>query len=142
MQQKAQLAELLKHMLQQGLRITAQRKMMLNLILHFERPFTAMELHKTMEKLFPGLSYSTVYQNLKLYIKLRYIEPFALANEVRYRFMARESPQFHFICMDCKKTTLVDFNPDQIVLPLPQRFQSVNYQFDVFGYCMECSVPK
>ncbi|MFC4601897.1 Fur family transcriptional regulator [Cohnella hongkongensis] len=141
MQKKEQLDELLNHMLQHGFRITAQRKVMLDLILRFERPFTAMELHQTMEKEFQGLSYGTVYQNLKLYSKLRFIETFAMANEVRYRFIDREQPQFHFICMDCEKTIMVDFNPAQVELPLPQRFHLVNYQLDVFGYCMECSIP-
>lgn len=142
MQKKDQLNELLNYMLQNGLRITSQRKVMLDLILRLERPFTAMELHQTMEKKFHGLSYGTVYQNLKLYCKLRFIETFAMANEIRYRLIDRRQPQFHFICMDCEKTILVDFNPTQVDLPFPQRFHSVNYQLDIFGYCMECSIPK
>lgn len=140
MRKNAQLHELLNHMLEQGLRVTAQRKEIFALILHFEHSFTAMDMHQTMEKKFPGLSYGTVYQNLKLYTKLRFIETFAMKNEVRYRYINREQPQFHFICMDCEKTILVDFNPAQVELPLPQRFRSVNYQFDVFGYCIDCGI--
>lgn len=142
MRNQGQLGELLSHMFKQGLRITAQRKVMLELILRFQRPFTAMELYQAMGKTFHGLSYGTVYQNLKLFSKLRIIETFAMANEVRYRVIDREQPQFHFICMDCEKTIMVDFNPAQVVFPLPQRFHSVNYQLDVFGYCMDCSIPN
>jgi Fe2+ or Zn2+ uptake regulation protein len=140
MRNQLQLDELLNYMLRQGLRITAQRKVMLGLILRFKRPFTAMQLYQAMEKKFHGLSYGTVYQNLKLLRKLRIIDTVAISNEVRYRVIYQVQPQFHFICMDCEKTIPVDFNPVQAGLPLPEHFQSVNYQLDVFGYCTDCNL--
>lgn len=134
--------ELLNDILRHGHRVTSQRKVMLDLILSFMRPFTAVELYQAMAKTFRGVSYGTIYQNLKLFSKLRIIETFALANEVRYRVIDRAQPQFHFICMDCERTILIDFNPAQVALPFPQRFHSINYQLDVFGYCTDCSIAE
>lgn len=142
MKSQLQLNELLNDMLKQGHRVTAQRKFLLDLIISFNRSFTAVELYQAMAKTFRGVSYGTIYQNLKLYSKLRIIESFALANEIRYRVIEKSQPQLHFICMDCEKTILIDFNPMQVALLLPQRFHSVNYQFDVFGYCTDCNIEE
>ena len=131
---------LLNEMLQQGFRITAQRKAMVDLVLNYKRPFTAVELYREMAKRFRGVSYGTIYKNLKIFGAMRVIETFAMANEIRYRVIDRAQPQLHFICMDCEKTIPVDFNPAQVQLALPMRFHTVNYQLDVFGYCADCGV--
>lgn len=142
MADQKQLNEFLNHLLKQGLRVTEQRKALLNFALSFGRPFSAIEMYQQMDAKFHGLSYGTVYQNLKLFSELRMIEAFAMANEVRYRVIDRTQPQLHFICMDCESTIHVDFNPNQSDLPTPQSFKSVNYKLDVFGYCVDCSSQK
>ncbi|MGE7225692.1 Fur family transcriptional regulator [Paenibacillus glucanolyticus] len=133
-----QLDKLIDYLVDQRVRITTQRRFMLDLVVSLNRPFSAMELYQAMEQTFQGLSYGTVYRNLELYKNLRIIETFALDNELRYRLIDHVQPQLHFICMDCKQTIPMSFDPEQMLLPEPQRFQSLNYKIDVFGYCMDC----
>jgi Fe2+ or Zn2+ uptake regulation protein len=135
-----QMQELLDDLLKHGMRVTAQRKYMLYLVLGYNRPFAAIELYHEMGQKFQGLSYGTVYQNLKLFSKLKMVESIAVANEIRYRVVEREQPKFHFICMDCENTVLIDCNIAQLSSLSPDSFKSVNYKLDVFGYCMECNL--
>jgi Fe2+ or Zn2+ uptake regulation protein len=133
------IQELLDDLPKHGLRVTAQRKFMLNLVLSYNRSFAATELYHDMGKKFNGLSYGTVYRNLKLFSKLQFVETFAVAHEVRYRIVERRQPKFHFICLDCKNTFFVDINLSELLTLLPQSFRSVSYKLDIFGYCLNCS---
>lgn len=132
------LDNLIAFLAENSVRITAKRTFLLDLIVRLDRPFSAIEVYQMMEKNFPGLSYGTVYRNLELYKKYRIIEVFALGNELRYRVIDHIRPQLHFICMDCKHTIPLTFDPEQMKLPKPEQFRSMNYKIDVFGYCMDC----
>jgi Fur family zinc uptake transcriptional regulator len=142
MTKQRQLEWLLNQLFKRGLRVTQQRKKMLELVLRSKRPLTAMEIYESMEKLFNGLSLGTIYQNIKLFQKIQLIEPFILADEIRYRIMDKEHPKYYVTCMDCEKSTPVDFEPEQLVLPLPRQFHLVSYKLDVYGYCPECDALK
>jgi len=87
--------ELLNEMLQQGFRITEQRKALVEIILNYNRPFTAIELYQAMAKRFRGVSFGTIYKNLKIFGAMRILETFAMANEIRYRVLDREQPRLH-----------------------------------------------
>lgn len=134
--------ELLRDMLKNGFRVTEQRKAMLQLVLQYKQPFSAIELYHEMEKHFRGLSYGTVYQNLKMFAKLRVVETFAVNNEVRYRLVERRQPKLHLICMECNDTIFVDIHPAQLEMLPDRSFTTVDYKLDVFGYCPDCSNTK
>ncbi|MBB6633338.1 Fur family transcriptional regulator [Cohnella thailandensis] len=122
-----------------GMRVTEQRKRMLSLVANSKHPQTAMELYRKMKRTFPGLSYETIYLNLKLFMDLRFIETILLGNEVRYRALpAVHAPLVQYICMDCKKAIQVSFDPSHPAFPMPEQFKSVNYKLDIFGYCRDC----
>jgi Fe2+ or Zn2+ uptake regulation protein len=131
--------ELLRDMLKNGFRVTEQRKAMLQLVLQYKQSFSAIELYHEMEKHFRGLSYGTVYQNLKMLAKLRVVETFAVNNEVRYRLVERRQPKLHLICMECNDTIFVDIHPAQLEMLPDRSFTTVDYKLDVFGYCPDCS---
>lgn len=134
--------ELLRKLTENGHRITEQRKCLLMLLLETERPLSAMEIYQDMANEFAGLSYGTVYQNIKLFSELKLIEPFAFANEVRFRLADVERPHYHLICQACGKMISVQFDPNQLKLFLPENFQLFNYQLDIFGQCGTCHDDK
>ncbi|MGG1517031.1 Fur family transcriptional regulator [Paenibacillus oryzisoli] len=122
------------------LRLTEQRKAMIELVLHSHKPLTALDMHHILEQRFPGLSYATVYQNIKLFIELQIFESFILVDEVRFRICTdQEHPRYHLICMDCEKTVSLDVNTERMRLPIKSKnFQPISYKFDVYGYCTDC----
>ncbi|TXK74692.1 Fur family transcriptional regulator [Paenibacillus sp. N3.4] len=135
-----QLAEQLKKLSDRGMRLTEQRKAMICLLLNSARPLSAVDIYQEMEKEFNGLSYGTVYQNIKLFKELLIIESFVLADEVRFRVINREKPMYYLICMDCERTIPVDVQPEELGLPMPTKsFQPVSYKLDVYGYCVDCN---
>lgn len=133
-----QLDKMIDYLVEHGVRITTQRRFLVDLILGLNRPFSAIEIYQAMEKTFHGLSYGTVYRNLELFRQLRIVEIFVLDNELRYRIIDHVQPQLYFICMDCKQTIPMSFDPEEMELPKPQQFRSLKYKIDIFGYCTDC----
>ncbi|THF79457.1 Fur family transcriptional regulator [Cohnella fermenti] len=122
-----------------GMRVTEQRKRLLTLLATSKHPQAAMELYGKMKRTFPGLSYETIYLNLRLFLDLRLIESMLVGSDVRYRaLLAEQAPHYQFICMDCKQAIRVTFDPADSAFPMPERFQSVHYKLDIFGYCKDC----
>ncbi|NOV00617.1 Fur family transcriptional regulator [Paenibacillus planticolens] len=132
----SQLSKLAKH----RLRLTGQRKAMIELVMHSNKPLTAVDMYHSLEQRFPGLSYATVYQNIKLFIELRILESFILGDEVRFRICTdQEHPRYHLICMDCERTFSLDMKMERMRFPLKSKgFQPISYKFDVYGYCTDC----
>ncbi|MFC5471226.1 Fur family transcriptional regulator [Cohnella suwonensis] len=91
MRKHDQYQEAIRELVKHGLRVTMQRKSLIALILQSRRPLTAMELYQRMEQSFKGMSYGTVYLNIKLYKDLGFIEPTLVDEEVCYRTSFREA---------------------------------------------------
>lgn len=130
--------ELLLKLTTTGHRITEQRKCLLTMLLQAERPLSAMEIYQCMAPEFTGLSYGTVYKNIKLFLELKLIESFAYANEIRFRLVDEERPHYHFICQNCGTMTSIQIDPNQLKLFLPENYRLLNFQFDIFGQCETC----
>ena len=130
--------ELRRKLLEKGLRITEQRKGMLKLLLQAEYPLTATEIYQVMSMEFAGLSYGTVYQNIKLFSELKLLESFAVGNELRFRLVDMTQPQYHIICQDCGKMVSFGFDPEQLQLKLPENFKLYNFHIDNLGLCEIC----
>lgn len=124
-----------------GIRLTEQRKAMIELILKTAKPLSAIDIYRNMAKGFNGLSYGTVYQNIKLFIELMIIESFVLGEEVRFRLIDRDYPKYHLICVDCEQTIPIDAQTERFNLPIvTNRFQPISHKLDVYGYCTACNI--
>lgn len=133
------LQEQFKKLASKGMRLTEQRKAMIDLILNSAKPLSAIDIYQKMEKQFMGLSYGTVYQNIKLFSELMIIESFVLGDEVRFRIIDRENPKYHLICVDCERSVPIDLVTERFGLPtLTNSFKPISYKLDVYGYCTEC----
>lgn len=133
------LQEQFKKLSSKGMRLTEQRKAMIDLILNSAKPLSAIDIYQKMEKQFMGLSYGTIYQNIKLFIELMIIESFVLGDEVRFRIIDRENPKYHLICVDCEKSVPIDLVTERFELPtLTNSFKPISYKLDVYGYCTDC----
>lgn len=122
-----------------GLRITEQRRTLVRLFAESSGLLAPKEVYSKLEAKHPGLSYDTVYRNLRTLQDLGVLEQFHFEDGVKFRIgcYGTKRHHHHLICLECNKVIPLSFCPmDQ--LEFPETFQIVRHRFEVYGYCLHC----
>ncbi len=131
--------EIIQAMAGKGLRITDQRKTLAKLFAGNERYLSPKDVYEYMGKQYSGLSFDTVYRNLRLLQEMGVLEQFMFEDGVKFKLHCREHHHHHhMICLQCEKTYPIVFCPMNLVSELPEQFEAVNHKFEVYGYCADC----
>lgn len=131
--------EIIKAMSNRGLRITDQRKSLAKLFAERDAFLTPKDVYEYMCKEYSGLSFDTVYRNLRVMEELGVLEQVVFEDGLKFRVSCSSEGEHHhhMICLQCEKTYPIHFCP----MPLtdaPEQFQVVKHKFEVFGYCKNC----
>ncbi|MEC0089977.1 Fur family transcriptional regulator [Paenibacillus macquariensis] len=123
----------------QGLRITDQRKTLAKLFGEQSDFLSAKEVYDYMGKKYSGLSFDTVYRNLRVMEELGVLEQIIFEDGAKFKVHCSEVQQHHhhMICLQCQKTHPIEFCPMNLT-DIPEHFQVVKHKFEVFGYCEDC----
>jgi Fur family zinc uptake transcriptional regulator len=131
--------EIIEAMSKTGMRITEQRKTLAKLFTEADKSLTPKEVYEYMEKQYSGLSFDTVYRNLRLMHELGVLEQFVFEDGVRFKLRcATDRHHHHLICLECEKTVSIDFCPMNVRPELPDQFKVVGHKFELYGYCQDC----
>ncbi|MEQ8175601.1 MAG: Fur family transcriptional regulator [Syntrophomonadaceae bacterium] len=131
--------EQLKKLQRNGLKITPQRKLILDILEEFSQ-LTGEEIASLARDKQPSISTGTVYRNLKLLSELGLIRNVASIDGIR-RFENASVHSHHLVCLRCKNTVEIDFCPmNNELQKLAEKygFQIADHDFQIRGYCMEC----
>lgn len=124
-----------------GLRVTAQRKLIAKVFSSSAGFVLPKQVHSFISKSVPGVSYDTVYRNLRILVKIGLIEQFDFSDGVRFKLKCGpDHHHHHFICVRCGRTYPLDFCPVESGIELPEAFEIVSHKFEVYGFCGECKV--
>lgn len=131
--------EIIGIMSTQGLRITDQRRTLARLFAERDGYLTPKDVYEYMGKQYSGLSFDTVYRNLRVMEELGVLEQVVFEDGLKFRVSCTSEGHHHhhMICLQCEKTYPIHFCP----MPLtdtPEQFQVVKHKFEVFGYCKDC----
>ena len=130
--------QIISTMSSQGLRITDQRKTLARLFAESPGYLTPKDVYEYMGKTYSGLSFDTVYRNLRVMQELGVLEQVIFEDGVKFRAHCSEDHHHdHMICLKCQKTYPIVFCPMQLA-DAPEQFQVVDHKFEVFGYCKDC----
>ncbi|CAM4265784.1 transcriptional repressor [Paenibacillus alkaliterrae] len=131
--------EFVQAMARHGLRITEQRKMLAQLFAEAHGFLSAKELYQRMAITYKGLSFDTVYRNIKLLTELGVLEMFQFeeGNKFRIGCFDHRHHHHHMICLSCSNVYPLDYCPMQN-LEIPESFQVVKHSFEIYGYCVSC----
>lgn len=129
---------IVRQMADSGLRITEQRRTLARLFSEASGYLTPKDVFDRMQQVYPGLSFDTVYRNLRVMLDLGTIEQFIFEDGVKFKLRC-EVPHHHhhMICLHCEKTLPISSCP----MPdteVPSGFQVVKHKFEVYGYCRDC----
>lgn len=131
--------EIMNVMSEQGMRITEQRKSLARLFTEEDKSFSPKDVYEYMEKLYPGLSFDTVYRNLRIMHELGVLEQFVMEDGVKFKLnCSADHHHHHLICLDCDKTVSFDFCPLPAMPNFAGKFEVVRHKFELYGYCQDC----
>lgn len=128
------IAILQKH----GYKMTKRREDIIMFFAAEDKYKTAKDLFEHMEKIYPGISYDTVYRNLHLYHQLGILESTELAAEKHFRMTCGDHHHHHFICKTCGTTKKLNYCPMHEVARLLAQYAIDDHKFEVYGLCPHC----
>lgn len=130
--------QIIEAMSGQGLRITDQRKTLARLFAESEGYLSPKDVYEYMGKSYSGLSFDTVYRNLRVMQELGVLEQVIFEDGVKFKASCSSGDHHHhLICLNCQKTLPIEFCPMKLT-DTPDQFQVVEHKFEVFGYCRDC----
>jgi Fur family zinc uptake transcriptional regulator len=131
--------QIVRIMSEQGLRITDQRKTLASLFAETGGYLSPKDVYDDMGKKYPGLSFDTVYRNLRVMHELGVLEQFVFEEGVKFKVHCQEHHHHHhLICLQCDKTTPIVYCPMDTTEYIPTEFQVIRHKFEIFGYCKDC----
>ncbi|WP_274365372.1 Fur family transcriptional regulator [Paenibacillus thermotolerans] len=135
--------EIIDAMSKKGLRVTDQRKTLACLFADAHGYLSAKDVYESMGKTYAGLSFDTVYRNLRLLHEMDVLEQFVFEDGVKFRARCGEHGHHHHaICLGCARTYAVPFCPMDVKVELPDGFDVVKHKFEIYGHCNECAGAK
>ncbi|WP_279633305.1 peroxide-responsive transcriptional repressor PerR [Marinilactibacillus kalidii] len=123
-----------------NVRITPQRHAILEYLIDMDTHPTADDVYKALSSKFPSMSVATVYNNLKLFIKL------GLVKEMKYgdassRFDFASTEHYHAICTECGKIEDVYYpgldDVEEVTSNLTG-FKVASHRLEIYGLCPDC----
>lgn len=138
---RKRVREILTHYLElNNHRKTPERYAILDAVYTMNRHFTLDELDKTLQKSNFRVSRATLYNTMKLFIKLRLV--------IRHRFMSQtvyegcydNEQHIHQICTICGKVTEVNVPAIQQAIESTKlyRFRKDGFTLYIYGVCSSC----
>ena len=125
---------------QNGLKITPQRRLIIELLADDESHPTAEELYQLVTSRMPDVSQTTVYNTLRELVAIGELAPVENLSEAGVRFDTNTSRHHHLICIHCHN--LVDIErdfPDLELTPEEAKgYQIVKNQVTFYGVCQKC----
>jgi Fe2+ or Zn2+ uptake regulation protein len=121
-------------------RMTNQRRMILEEVRKLCSHPTAMEVYEIVRKRLPHISLGTVYRNLEFLSDMGLIQKLEMAGTQR-RFDGRIENHYHLRCMRCHRLEDLDVSPiaaiDQALVGVTD-FEVLWHRLEFMGVCSAC----
>ena len=126
------------------LRITRQRRVILDEFRKANTHLTADEVYNRVKKRVPKVSLGTIYRNLEVLSEHGFIEKIELAGHQKM-FDGNLNKHYHMRCSNCQK--LVDVPVDDVKIDVSEieksgEYTVVGYRLELVALCRKCSENK
>jgi Fur family zinc uptake transcriptional regulator len=135
---QAKIQYMLDAMSKKGWRITEQRRSLATLFVENIGYLSPKDVYEHMRQAYPGISFDTVYRNLRLLSEMDVLEQTYLPDGLKFKVSCLTHHHHHLICLHCEKTVAFDYCPMTVMAHIPETFHVINHRFEVFGYCDNC----
>ena len=136
-------ANLQEHLEKSGLRMTAQRQHVFDVLLEKRDHPTAEEVFIRAKKGMPEISMATVYNCLDALVNCGLVRQ-VNQDRTATRYCSNMRKHHHFYCEDCGGAYDIDLEPSAppIQVPLPKGFKPTQFEVNVRGRCADCAAKR
>jgi Fe2+ or Zn2+ uptake regulation protein len=129
---------------QNGLKITPQRRVILELLTQDDSHPTADEVYQHVLSAMPNVSRTTVYNTLRELIVLGELTEVQGLSEGGLRYDTDTGFHHHLFCLRCHALIDVDYDFGDLALPPGESsgYQIVRHQVTFYGICPDCQAKK
>jgi len=123
-----------------GLKITPQRLMIFKVLEKNTAHPSAEEIYKTVKKVYPSVSFTTIYKTLETLRDLGEVKELYIDKD-RKHYDPDISSHHHFICSVCKKIHDIheDFSANiKLNESFHKKFTVSGFRISFYGTCNEC----
>lgn len=124
------------------IRNTKQRNALLDILKETETPMTAEEIFLKMKEIDKGISLSTIYRILDLFISFDIVIKSNPSEENKAIFeLNKMEHKHHLFCLSCKKIVPVMDCPLDKFEKLVQDetgYEITGHKLEIYGYCPKC----
>lgn len=122
------------------LRITPQRKVILEELWMADSHLTADEVYKMVRARMPRISLGTVYRNLEILSRLGMIHKLELGG-IQRRFNAKTQDHYHLRCLRCGRIDDVPMEPQTVLEESVKGltdYKVLGHRLEFVGLCLTC----
>ena len=131
--------QMIEIMSKYGWRITEQRRHIAEIFARSDGYLSPKDVYDQMTVAYPGVSFDTVYRNLRLLTEMGALEQFYfLEGGLKFRALCEDHHHHHLICTNCEKTIAFDYCPMDRNMGLPDSFRVAGHRFEIYGLCEAC----
>ena len=121
-----------------GLKITEKRMTMIELFLKENRYLSAKEVQEQLHKIYPTLSYDTIYRNLYTLKEIEVLENTNFEGEMQFKISCSDHHHHHFICEECGNTKVIHYCPVDTWQSELEDVEITNHKVELYGLCAGC----
>ena len=127
---------------EKGLKLTAQRKQLLQRALLHHRHFSAEDLYESLRKKRAGISRATVYRTLKILASHNVLDIHDFDRGYRlYESRLGRHHHDHLVCLKCGRITEFEnsrIEAEQEKVGRHYRFKILSHSHKIYGVCQRC----
>ena len=127
---------------QEGLKSTRQRDIILDFFLSSKRHMSVEELYRKLRARHPGIGYATVCRTLKLFAQSGIAREIRIGDgQTRYEHLVKGEHHDHLVCTDCgtiaefENKTIEDLQKD---VADSHGFIIHSHKLELYGLCAKC----
>jgi Fur family ferric uptake transcriptional regulator len=124
---------------------TRQRRCVLSVLEQAASPLSALEIYRRMESSDAGVSLSTVYRILDLFVREKVaLRAGALENGTALFELNRHRHRHYAVCMGCHRVVEMENCPLENFTPQlsDSGFRVLEHRVELFGYCRDCDKKR
>lgn len=129
---------------QNGLKITPQRRVILELLANDDSHPTAEQVYQRVLSVMPEVSRTTVYNTLRELSELGELTPVHDLSEGGQRYDTNSETHHHLYCVRCHRLIDIDRDFEGLSLAPEERsgYQILSRQVTFYGVCPDCQAAE
>ena len=135
---------LLEQFRQKGLRITPQRRVILELLAGDDSHPTAEQVYQRTLARMPDVSRTTVYNTIRELVDLGELTPVLDLDEGSQRYDTNNEMHHHLFCVECRKLIDIDreFGGLNLTPEETSGYRILSRQVTFYGICPDCQAKE